>query len=219
MTEYVTQYKFAKLCEISRQAISKAVKEGRIVLTTRGIDVDNPSNQYFREKARINKIQTEAAKAQKPVKKKKRVKKTAVKKEPPKIAEAKEKLPSQKSIDYATFDLTQKAYEETRLKKIQADTAVLKYAKEAEAVIDIETLKQKIGAFSNFLLTHLIYMPEDISDHLWMKARGAEDPEREIRKLLSERVEQIIQEAKTAASEVLPPETGIKYVMVGMDDE
>jgi phage terminase Nu1 subunit (DNA packaging protein) len=217
MAEYVTQYKFAKLCGVSKQAVNQAVEEGRIIVTSRGIDAENPNNVYFREKAALRKAQLAAKKkAPPPAPKKKRAQPPAVKKEAKKPEPKKVTVPNTAST---TFDMYQKAYEETRLKKIQADTAVLKYAKEADAVIDVETLKQKIGAFANFLLTHLIYMPEDISDHLWMIASGADEPEREIRKLLSERVEAIIQEAKAAASDVLPPDHDVKYVMIGMEDE
>lgn len=221
---YISQSAFARLCGISRQGVSKAVDEGRVIKVSKGIDPDNPSNKYFLEKAKVRKL------------KRKKGRNPAGKRPPSPVAPVPVKVgalpetpedivlseggPKKKGAgnQSAYFDLFQKAYEETRLVKIKADTAVLKYAKDAGAVVDIETLKRKVGAFANFLVTHLIYMPEDVSALLWMSARSDEDPERKIREILAKRIEVIIQEAKKAAAGVMPPDRGVKYIMLDMED-
>jgi hypothetical protein len=96
---------------------------------------------------------------------------------------------------------------------------VLDYANRVEAVVDIGTLKQKMGVFTDFLLTELIYMPEDIADLLWMSARDSDDPEREIRHMLSDRIEKIVKKAKEAAAKIGPPPGGVKYIMLDMEDD
>lgn len=49
MATYLKQAKFAELCGISKQAVSLAVKKGRIHLTDGRIDPSHPTNRYFRE--------------------------------------------------------------------------------------------------------------------------------------------------------------------------
>ena len=224
MTEYVTQSAFARQCGVTRQALSKAIKEGRVIKTARGIDPDNPSNQYYKSKAGYRKVSRKRPKKKEkspPVKVPVRV--NAPPEKPEDLFEVAEGGPRPKDKippgQPGAFDMFQKAYEETRLKKIQADMAVLKYAEQVGAVVDVETLKQKMNAFSGALFSQLVYLPENIADDLWMSARGHEDPERKIREMLSARIENIIENAKAAAAGVLPPEKGIKYVMLGLEDE
>ena len=222
MTEYISQNKFAIMCGVSRQAVHKAIKEGRVVKTSRGIDPDNPSNQYFCSKAGVRKTLRK-----RPTKKGAvtTVKVPVIMGAPPEtpedtlVIEGGPRPKAPKGAQVADFDVYQKAYEETRLKKIQADMAVLKYAKDVGAVVDIETLKQKMGAFTGFLFSRLVYLPEGISADLWMTARSNPDPERKIREMLSGHIEEVIQEAKVAALAVLPAQTDVRYVMLGLDDE
>lgn len=218
MAKYISQSAFAKQCGVSRQAIGKAAAEGRVVLVNKRVDPDNPSNQYFRAKAEDRKaLRTRPKKS-----KKAKVVTNAPPETPADIEEEVEVAeggPRPKSGGKQTFDTFQKVYEETRLKKIQADTAVLKYAENIGAVVDTETLNRKLGAFANFLFTRLVYLPENIAADLWMTARADDDPERKIREILSDQIEELIKEAKKAAAEVLPPDHGIKYIMLGLEEE
>ena len=52
MAEYLRQVEFAQLCGITRQAVSKAKKAGRLELTNGRIDPEHPTNKYFREQYR-----------------------------------------------------------------------------------------------------------------------------------------------------------------------
>lgn len=47
MPEYISQNAFAKRVGVSKQAISLAVKEGRVVRTARGIDPSHPTNNHY----------------------------------------------------------------------------------------------------------------------------------------------------------------------------
>jgi len=47
MTEYLSQSQFAQLVGVSRQAVSNAIQDGRIIKTSHGIDPQNPENVYF----------------------------------------------------------------------------------------------------------------------------------------------------------------------------
>jgi len=223
MAGYISQSEFARQCGVTRQAISKALKGGFAAKTVRGIDPEHPTNQYFKAKALTRKALLEVPKE--PNKKGKKVppKKVPVRVSPPEKPEQKvysEGGPRPKAqAEEATFDLFQKAYEDTRLKKIKADIAVIDYAEKIGAVVDIETLKQKMNAFSSFLFTHLVYLPENIAVDLWMSARAADDPERKIREMLSKSIDTLIKEAKVAAAEVLPPNHGVKYVMLGLEED
>lgn len=214
MTEYLTQYKFAQMCGVSKQAINIAIKEGRVVKSPEGVDPEHLINRQFKKNVELYKARRGGGKASKSQKVLKRSKASS-----PEEQVSPQPLRYEPSESGAVFDRDQKLYEDTRLSKVKADMSVLKYAKEAEAVIDIETLKRKMGKFTDFLMSHLVSMPEDICAMLWMSARAAEDPEREIKRQLAKRVESIIEEAKLAAQEITPPESRIKYVLIGMDDE
>lgn len=218
MAEYVTQYKFAQMCGISKQAVANGVRDQRVHKTKSGIDPSSPVNIYFRECAIARKAHL-TARHKKPGVKKVKVKVSAPPEKPPeKTPKKTERPPAVEGGKSAEFDMFQKLYEETRLKKIQADTAVLKYAEKVGAMVDNESLRRKMGTFIDFLLTQLVYMPEDISDMIWMQAKDEADPERVIRNLLSERIGEIVKKAKVAAAKLEPPDTGVKYVMIGMDD-
>lgn len=49
MERYLSQNKFAQSLGLSKQAISLAVKDGRVNRTVRGIDPNHPTNKYFAE--------------------------------------------------------------------------------------------------------------------------------------------------------------------------
>jgi len=49
--KYYSVAGWAKLCGITRQAVYAAIKEGRVVKTTRGIDAGHPTNRYHFENA------------------------------------------------------------------------------------------------------------------------------------------------------------------------
>jgi transcriptional regulator with XRE-family HTH domain len=52
MAEYLSQAKFAEVCGITRQAVSKAVKGERVHLTKGRVDTGHPTNVYFLESIR-----------------------------------------------------------------------------------------------------------------------------------------------------------------------
>ena len=52
--EYLSQNKFAKLVGVSPQAVSLAVKSGRVIRCKSGIDPLHPSNQHYAEAAADN---------------------------------------------------------------------------------------------------------------------------------------------------------------------
>lgn len=61
MAVYLSQSKYAELCGITRQAVSLAVKEGRVCLAkNQKVDPDHPTNRYFRHAAR-NRLEREPA--------------------------------------------------------------------------------------------------------------------------------------------------------------
>lgn len=224
MAEYITQSAFARECGVSRQALSKAIREGRVLKTSRGIDPANPANQYYKSEAGVRKALREVPKKTTKKRKKAAPKKVRVKVAPPEkpeeiIYDEGGPRPKGKKGSREDFDLFQKTYENTRLAKIKADMAVIDYAEKIGAVVDIETLKQKMNAFSSFLFTQLVYLPENIAVDLWMSARADEDPERKIRQILSKSIHKLIEEAKAAAAAVLPPDHGVKYVMLGLEEE
>lgn len=231
--EYVTQSEFARLCKLSRQRIYQAKNTNLIAFVEKkGIDINDPRNQYFRDRALaiqieqaatapgeiVGRVQVgaepeESVKEETPDKLKPQKKRERLGDAPRPFAQ--KEMPPSQEVEFDTF---QKVYEETRYKKIRADREVLAYAKDAEAVVDVEALRHKLGAFTDFLYNRLIYLPEDIADMLWMEANGSEDPERVIRKRLSERIAEIIREAKKAAEKVVPPDGGVKYVMIALKD-
>jgi hypothetical protein len=49
VTVHFTQAKFAETCGITPQAVNRAVKDGRVVLTRKKIDPEHPANRAFRE--------------------------------------------------------------------------------------------------------------------------------------------------------------------------
>jgi hypothetical protein len=49
MKKYLTQKAFAELVGVSSAAIFKAIRDGRVVKTSRGIDPDHPTNKYYLE--------------------------------------------------------------------------------------------------------------------------------------------------------------------------
>ena len=54
MGQYVSQSGFAKLAGVSRQAITQAVKEGRVECCKLGIDPEHPTNRYYLNASRAN---------------------------------------------------------------------------------------------------------------------------------------------------------------------
>lgn len=52
MSKYLSNRKFAKLCEVSPSAITRAIKAGLVWRTESGIDPDHPTNQHYQEAGR-----------------------------------------------------------------------------------------------------------------------------------------------------------------------
>jgi hypothetical protein len=58
MPDYLSQNAFAKLAGVSKQAISLAVKEGRVWRTARGIDPGHPTNKHYVQLLNLNRSGT-----------------------------------------------------------------------------------------------------------------------------------------------------------------
>jgi len=87
MTKYLSNRKFAKLCEVSPSSITKAIKEGRVWRSGNlGIDPDHPTNIHYQEAKRRGWNE-----------KAKRKRKQAAKKKAEKAAERKAKKKSEQS--------------------------------------------------------------------------------------------------------------------------
>jgi len=188
--ELMTQAQFSRVADVSRPAITKAVKRGEVVLEPNGkVDAENPKNLFYIRKKKVRPGY-----------------------KTPDVS----RLTSGDQPDL--FDPAQKTVEDTRYKKAQADLKSLEYAEKLGVIIDISALNQKFGAFYDFLLNDLIYMPESIADILWMKARASETPERAIEDELKVQIGDIIQKAKRAAESVRPPVTGAQYIMTAPEE-
>lgn len=231
--EYLSQYKFAKLNGVSRQAVSKAVKEGRIIATKSGIDPENPTNKYFVDQLRYNRnpkiAEGEEADA---IKRARRGRRTKLEEAERKLKEieapVKPGLPRSRPLPEAPDDSdehfllqpqTEKDYQATRFTKIKSDHALLKYFRDFEVLIDSDALAKKMGKFTSFLLSHLIDLPTKYSDLLWSRAESSDEPEAAIRVFLEDKIGDVIKEAKKAAAELEPPKCDAKYMLVRVDEE
>jgi len=188
----VTKYRFAKICDVTPVAIQNAVTRGEIELVDGKVDANAPKSIRYQAKDK---------------------KKNAKKGRGQVIREA-----AQRAFEGEGFDPVQKGVEDTRYKKAQADLKSLEYAEKLGVIIDCEAIQQKFGAFYDFLLNDLIYMPESIADIIWMKARASETPERAIEEELKTQISDVIEKAKRAAEAVSPPVDGAKYIMTSPDE-
>jgi hypothetical protein len=265
MASYLTQYKYAKLLGVSKQAVNWAVKDGRVVLTERGIDPEHIVNLQFAANAKLRSKEVKTGTIRN---RKKREKKEAEKKrieiqtekdleeeEQKEIAKkeqkkTEEKIPTLDELDEKyqkikrsigpghgwqqqrndepdpeTVDINslpfddprRKNYEETRLKKIKADTLALEYGEKLKLLIDENSLTKKFGKFFDFIINQLIYMPEEASDMLWNKAKSAHDPVKALEEELKDRIRDIVDKAKRAAANVIPEKSkGSRYVLLDM---
>jgi len=198
MSNLVTQAQIAREAGIARTSVSQAVKEGRLpsVETKRGkrINLDDPAVRAFIEKASIkSKIQRDRAEDL--------------------AEELDDGMISQSEANRL------KAIADAALKQVKKEREALEYAEKLNAVIDAETLRRKMGVFADFLTTHLVYLPEDISSSLWMEAKASDDPEATIREVLGARIAKVIAEAKRVAAEIEPPPAGRRYLIVDHDEQ
>lgn len=220
MSEFISQSKFAKLHGITKQAVSQAIKSGRLVRAEKGIDPEHPTNRYFIEKQELKKNpkkpSTEMARLILDSKSGHRSQVDTVKHLAAEVKQLKEQPPEPREKRWTAEEKDRQA---TRLTTIKADRELLKYAREVEILVDNETLRRKMGRFMDFLLTSLVDFPGENSDILWMRAADADDPAREIREFLEGRLGDVIKKAKLAAAELEPPDSDVKYVMLQVDEE
>ena len=85
------------------------------------------------------------------------------------------------------------------------------------AIVDLQTLQTKFGAFRDLLLNELLTLPDSVAEVLWQKAKESEDPVLSISQTLQDHLTHIIQRAKEAAISIIPSEVSIRYVLE--DDE
>jgi len=194
---HLSPAEFAKRCGVSQSAVSLAIKRGDIIKGADGyIDKELPGAVYFRTKP-------------KSWRNRKRREKPKWDQLPPAG-----ELPGGYHPGGEIYDPQQKVYEDVRLKAAQADLKSLEYANKLKVIVDLDALEQRFGVFRDFLLNGLIYMPESVCDMLWLKAQGAEHPERIIEETLKDVIAEIIEQAKRAAAAVVPPVEGTKYIMI-----
>ena len=102
------------------------------------------------------------------------------------------------------------ALQEMKLRLSSAD-----YFQKLGAVVDIESLRRKMGKFEDVLITHLIYMPEEIADQLWIAAKSSDDPPKLIREYLADKIGVVVREAKLAVRDIVPEVDSVrKYVII-----
>jgi hypothetical protein len=204
----LTKAEAARLKGVSAPAVSQAIRKGKIFVSKNGkIDPEHP----------VNIVWFNAPNRKKPTQRDKPQNYDELSEdEKPKRG----RPPRQSSGGTPTdFDPTQKLYEETRYKKAQADTKSLEYAERLGVMNDNQALAKKFGKFADCLLNDLIYMPEGAADMLWSEASASDNPQRTLEENLKRIIADIIEKAKTAAREVLPPKRGVKYIFDENADE
>jgi len=204
----VSKAKVAQLCGVSKQAIGKAVKSGRCptVQPEKGlpkIDLEDPIVRAFMRQAEQNKRGYELANVSKPKEEK----------QDPRIARA----PVAEDAFLAEHD-------ELKIRKLSADADLqetkakiksTEYFERVGAIVDIESLRRKMGRFTDVLITDLLYLPEEIADQLWLRAKAAgEGAPKVIREVLADRIEVIVESAKRAARDIVPPEADRRYSVI-----
>jgi hypothetical protein len=246
MSVNINQSKFSKLLGISRAAVTKAVNQGRIHKTAKGIDPDHPINVLYAASldARdagvkppdFNPLEespkAKAKDTDKPpkvqAKEKKKTKKTKQTKSSYKPVEVEphnyDEPTEENQVDAVALrqaikeDVSQKVAEEIRLKRITADLKTFEYMQKLDAVVDVDTMIEAFSAFYDFLMNGLIYMPEESADMIWMRAKDSDNPEKAITDELKDRIESIVKRAKEAAEKVFP-EKGKKRRYVSIEED
>lgn len=211
----VSQKELAEICGVSKVSVHKAIKSGRCPARKVGrsveIDTDIPAVKKYIADVAFNK--TGPRRPQPP--------EAELPKPPPRPAPA----PMQ-PVDYA--EVLDEAEEgspvDLKLKKLAADAALQEvkmriasadYFKKLGAVVDLETLRQKMGKFTDILVTNLVYLPEEIADQIWMAAKASDDPPKFIREFLADKLAVVVRDAKKAAKDVAPDDDMIrKYVII-----
>ena len=117
------------------------------------------------------------------------------------------------------FDPQEKVIQDTRLKRISADLKSLEYAKRMGVLVDIETLNVIFGRFYDCIMNDFLTLPESVADLLKMIAVSSDNPEKEIARELKDRIRVILDNAKEAASDMLPNEKTVRYVLTQPDGD
>ena len=199
----VTQSALGTLCGVSKVAIHKAIKAGRCpVIKVDGkikIDLHDPTVQKFMKEVEANKQPT------------------------PKVAYT-PKVPTVPNVISVPVDLPaddqfavkmRKAVASADLEEVKAKIKSEEYFEKVGAVVDRETLRIKMGKFTDVLVTSLLYYPEEIADSLWVRAKAAGDSApKVIREVLADRLETIIENAKAAAREIVSEEKDRRYIVI-----
>ena len=108
-----------------------------------------------------------------------------------------------------------KALADAELQEIKAKLKAEEYFEKIGALVDLESLRRKMGKFTDVLITDLLYFPEEIADQLWLRAKAAgEKAPTVIREILSDRLTVIVEEAKRAARGVVPEDRDRRYSVI-----
>jgi phage terminase Nu1 subunit (DNA packaging protein) len=202
---------------LTRQAISWAVRKDKIPCEqARGIDVNHPAVIEFMRRQKLEHDAQRAGHVPSGHERK------SIKEEREKYGgtsgtQSAQDAPSSTNW-LEEWTPAQKNFEETRLKKAQADAAILKYAEQLGAVVDIDSLNRIISKFMDFLLTELIYLPGNVSDVCWLKAKTSEVPEKAIEEVIADKIRDIVERGKKLTAELIPPPDGLNYVIMDPKD-
>ena len=228
MPMIITKVEASRFKSCSKSAISMAIKRGKLVVNSDGkIDMNDPVNRLYFTKPR----EPSAATARADVKRKEEAAERRKKRQDPdrpievEISKAGVTIAEQNPFVFGDngqeFDPAQKIYEDTRLKKIQADLKNLELAERVSVTIDIESLQRKFGRFRHFMINDLIQLPESVADMIVKRVLAAvasgDDPRIAVVEELKDSVADIVKTAKAASRDVMPPPAGVKYTFVEID--
>lgn len=236
-----------KMSEIAREigmsqpSMSRAVKVGRcptiMVEGERRVDRDDPRVQRFIDEAHDNvvrahgnprariEVERRLGATDQTFRVRGRVGPRKADGSPPDPPRRPPRADSDSSSDLSPSDMYDELAE-AKLRKAKADaelaeaklrTTTEEYLERLGAVVDLETLRRKIGHFRDSLTNSLLYLPEDISEMLWLQARAADDGAAVIREELTRRIASIIREAKKAADDIARPHNGRRYAVIDDD--
>jgi hypothetical protein len=227
MTIFEKPIDFANSIGVSKNAIYSALHRGAVHKEINGtIDSEHPTNLAYVMRSRERQTRQGIKKKEVELKKKWHAAKSEYtdfkgkKKQAQDLAkQVVENQPSGNSYEAINNILgevmSQKEFEEIRLKKISADLKSFEYTKKIDAIVDIESIHKLFIPFFDIIMTDLVHMPEESAEMIWQRARSSEHPARAIQDELASRIESVIKKAKAAMMEITPePGKSRKYIIL-----
>lgn len=115
--------------------------------------------------------------------------------------------------------ISEKVQIENELKAAQRDLKRLEYGQKLGILVDSKAMQRKFGVFQNFIINDLITLPDTISDMLTAIAQTSDDPVDAVKAELRRAIKTLVENAKSAASEIEAPLDGVEYVIIGKEDD